>query len=372
MKSKNVVLYNLNDNEIIFEKDMEERVSVASLTKIMTGLVAIENIDNFDKKIIMKKDFFANLYEINAALVGFEVGDAVTYNDLLYALLLPSGAEAANAIAVNVGGSLSGFLELMNQKAEELGLLNTHFSNVIGLDTDDNYSSAYDIAVLLKAALENKKFSEIFYSKKYVTSDGSITFESTLEKYSKYYEIPVDYILGGKTGYTTEAGRCLASVGYDENNDIYYLLVTLRAPTDTNYYHLLDAKSIYEYYFNNYSYHNIVNSGDILTTIKTKNAREKEVKITADKDILKYMNNTFDSTKIVYKYNGMEEIKYNEKVGTKLGTIDIIYEEKILKTIDVFLTEDLHFSLFVFIKNNIILSVVVLIILILIIKKVFF
>ena len=139
--SSNAVMYNLNDNEIIYEKNKDEEVSIASLTKIMTCIVALENIDNLDEKIVLTNKDFEGLIEQNAAQAGFRVGEEVTYKDLLYGLMLPSGADAAQALARNIAGSNEEYVELMNKKVKELKLKHTHFVNTTGLDIDNHYSS---------------------------------------------------------------------------------------------------------------------------------------------------------------------------------------------------------------------------------------
>lgn len=365
IKSNNMVLYNLNEDKIVDELNKDEKVSIASMTKIMTFLVAIENIDDLNDKVTIKKEYFDNLEEENASLAGFEIGEKVTYKDLLYGLMLPSGAEAANALAVNISGSTSSFVTLMNKKAQDLKLTNTHFNNVTGLDDVNHYSTVNDVATILKEAYKNPTFKEVFSSKSYTLSDKSLKIYSTLFKNLDYYDISADYIIGGKTGYTIDAGRCLASIAYDSKNDLYYLLVTANAPTTTSYYHLLDAKDIYDYYMTNFGYHNLVNKDETLVTLETKYAKEKKVNILSTEDIKYYLDNTFDKSKITLTYNGIKVIDYNTKLGTKLGTLDIIYDGKTLKKIDINLNTKLHFSLLSFIISNIlwiILSLIIILI----------
>ena len=175
--SKQAILYNLNEDKIVFEKNSNEITSIASLTKIMTTIVAIENIEDLDAKVTITEKDFNGLYD--ASLAGFEVGDEVTYRDLLYGTMLPSGAEASQALANNISGSVNGFAGLMNEKAKELGMKNTHFVNTSGLDINNHYSTVYDVALLLKYCLNNKTFKTIFGSTSYKTSNGELTLYST-------------------------------------------------------------------------------------------------------------------------------------------------------------------------------------------------
>ncbi len=138
ISSKNAILYNMDSGEVIYEKDADEKASIASLTKIMTALITLENIDDLDRQVMLTSDDFKGLAEANAVTAGFTKGEIVTYRDLLYGLLLPSGADAAKVLARNVLGSEEKFIEKMNEKAKEMNLKTTHFSTVIGLDDEEN------------------------------------------------------------------------------------------------------------------------------------------------------------------------------------------------------------------------------------------
>lgn len=374
INSKNLVLYNLNDDNVIFEVNKNERVSIASLTKIMTTLVAIENINDINKKVKIPNEAFIGLEESNASVAGFKANEEVTYRDLLYGTFLPSGADAAQSLALSISKNIEDFVGLMNEKAKQLDLNNTNYSNVTGLDDDDNYSTVNDVAKLLKYALKNETFKEIFKSNNYSTSNKRLTFYSTLLQSLKYNKIESSYIIGGKTGFTEKAGRCLASVAYDEDNKIYYLLVTVRADID-NYYNIIDAKNIYEYYFNNYKYHNIVDVGDVLVRLNTKYIKSNKIVIKSNKSISKYMINTFDKTKVEYKYSGTNTIEYGMKKNTKLGSLDIIYDGITLETISILFDATVELSLTNSIKLNIkiltlcIIFIIIIILLFVIMKR---
>lgn len=373
ISSKNAVLYNMNEDKIIYEINKDEKTSIASLTKIMTTLVAIENIDDYDKKITLNYNMFKGLKEANAAVIGLKSGQVVTYNDLLYGMFLASGADATKAIAISISGSEEEYVKLMNKKAKELKMNNTKFKNTTGLDEDNQYSTVNDVAILLKEALKNEKFKEIFTAKSYKFSDNSITVYSTLRKTANTYNYNVDYIKGAKTGYTYNAGRCLASIALDKENNIEYLLVTTNASINKNdAYHIKDAVTIYNYYFKNYKYHNLVNKNDLILTLNTKYTKEKNIKIYAKEDIKYYLDNTYKKEDVKLKYTGINIITPDIKKGTKLGKIDVIYNNEILNTIDIYLPKKIEFSILEFLKINIkyvILSILILIILTIIIYK---
>ena len=141
INSKSGIVYNLNDDIIIYEKDINDKLPIASLTKIMTAIIVIENT-NLDDNVKINYQAFNGLD--GYALAGFKAGDKVTIRDLLYGLMLPSGAECGNALAITVSGSYDEFVDLMNSKVAELQLENTHFDNVIGMDSNNNYSFIFD------------------------------------------------------------------------------------------------------------------------------------------------------------------------------------------------------------------------------------
>ena len=352
INSKHAILYNLNEDKIIFEKNSNEITSIASLTKIMTTIVAIENIENLDAKVTITERDFNGLYD--ASLAGFEVGDEVTYRDLLYGTMLPSGAEASQALANNISGSDNVFAGLMNEKAKELGMKNTHFVNTSGLDVNNHYSTVYDVAVLLKYCLNNKTFKTIFESTSYKTSNGELTLYSTFRYTAIKFNYKSDYILGAKTGYTDDAGKCLASIAYDQNNDILYLLVTTGANTSTDdAYHIKDATNIYTYYFENYGYVNLVDKNELLVSIKTKYSKNKYLNFYAKEDVSFYTKkDEFDKNKIKIIYDGVNIIDQSIKKGEKLGTVGIYYDDEYINSLDIILNNEYKFSIIYFLLQN--------------------
>ena len=157
LKSKRAVLYNMTDDKVLYEKNADQEVYIASLTKMMTALVAIENIKDFNQKVVVTSDMLKDVtYDLSVA--GFNVGNILTYDEILYGIILKSGADATEIAAYSISGSEKEFVKLMNQKAEEIGMNNSHFSNVIGIEGDNHHSTARDVMKLVKYALQNKKF----------------------------------------------------------------------------------------------------------------------------------------------------------------------------------------------------------------------
>jgi D-alanyl-D-alanine carboxypeptidase (penicillin-binding protein 5/6) len=345
--SEKYILYNLNENEVLMEKDANVQTDIASLTKVMTIIVSIENIDDFNKEIVITKEMLDGIAS-DVSVAGFKRGDKLTYNDLLYGAMLPSGADACHALAISVAGSKEEFVKLMNKKVEDLGLKNTSFANTVGLYDKNNYSSAYDMAQILMYSLKNEKFKEVFQTKHYVLSNGK-ELNSTLKYYAKQ---DTSIISGSKTGYIKVAGRCLVSTSTID--DVNYLLVTLNAYSNDKSVHVQDHVKIYNYYKDNYKYHTYLEENDILATIITDYTKEKEIKIEANENKKIYYDNSFDKSKVVYEYNGLDEVTYFTKKGTKLGDVTIKYEDEVIDTIELTYNEDLTFSLLDTMFNHIV------------------
>lgn len=372
INSKNAVVYNLNEDKVIYEKNSKEVISIASLTKIMTTIVAIEQIKDLDEKLTMKSRDFYRLYEEDASLAGFRVGQTVTYRDLLYGTFLPSGAEATQALAFNLTGSIENFVALMNEKAKEIGMNNSHFANTTGLDNKENYSTVEDVAKLLKYALKNKTFKEIYEANNYTTSDNSMTLYSSFRYTAKRYGYNVNSIIGAKTGYTDAAGKCLASTAYDKTNNILYMSVTCGANTSTDdAYHIRDNVYIYNYFFQNYKYQEILKKDELLVSIKTKYGQKEYAKFYNKEPFLYYLNNDFDINKVNINYDGIKEISNSIKRNDTIGKINIYYENELLGTKDIVLNDEYNFSIFKFLLETKILYGIIGFILLLILYKKF-
>lgn len=366
--SDKYILYNLNDNKILTSKDENVKTQIASLTKLMTVLVATENIKNFNEKVTITSEMINNI-EWDVAKIGLKKGQVVTYDDLLFCTMLPSAADCANGLAISIGGSYDKFVEMMNEKANDLGLKNTHFANPVGLYAKENYSTAYDVAELLKYSLKNKKFKEVFEKKDYTLTTGK-KVKSTLKSYNEKIGEDISYITGAKTGFIDEAGRCLASTATIDN--VNYMLITLNAYSSKKSPHILDATATYKYFSNNYSYKNILDKNDTIVKLKTKYAKEKEVSIHHDEEFTSYLKNDFKKEDLIYDYDGIKEISYFTKKGTKLGTVKIKYNNEVLKEFIVNYNETLNFSVWQFIWINkfyIIIAVVIIYFLALVNKK---
>ena len=334
INSKNAILYNMNDESIIYEKNSEEEVQIASLTKIVTAITVIENVDDLTKEITITNEMLKGLD--GYVKVGLKRGDKLTYLELLYALMLPSAGDAAQALAIATSGSIEEFSKLMNKKINEIGVTNSKFDNPVGKDSESNYSTASDLAKILIYSLRNEKFKEIFNTYTYKIKSINKTINKTLS----IYKTDTSIITGSKTGFTYKAGKCLASI--TTLNGVDYLLITLGANTNSEY-NAIDSIKIYDYYSSNYEYIKILSKEELLKTIKVKHSKTKTYNIISKDDIELYLEKNISKENLVYKYEGIEELNSEIKKGDKLGKVDIISNDKVIYTYDVYLDVDIKY-----------------------------
>ncbi|NLB16472.1 MAG: D-alanyl-D-alanine carboxypeptidase [Clostridiales bacterium] len=227
---QNALLVNVTTGVVIAEKNPDEIVYPASLTKIMTALVAVENIPDLEAKIMIDRDMVAYAKANNASTAGLFAGEAISARDLLYCLILPSGADAALGLAKLVSGSEQDFVKLMNVAASRLGMENTHFTNCTGLNDINHYSTAGDLYKLIYHVLKNQILYDLLTT---LTYNGSSTnyhpdgvyVVSTIKRNYEKEGLDLGYVLGGKTGYTVPAKQCMATIARKDGE--YYVLIVL-------------------------------------------------------------------------------------------------------------------------------------------------
>lgn len=247
LKSRNAILIRKSDGQILMDKNADQKIYPASMTKIMTVIIALQKLPFPDERITLTSDIFNQMEGADASMAGFCPGEWVRFVDLMYGALLPSGGECAVGLAKAVSGSESSFAKLMNQQAQKIGMEHTHFVNSTGLHDKNHYSTVKDIALLLDYALQDSAFRKIFTTHSYKTSMfdnkkfGGISFCSTIFNGKSSTDVPNGKILGGKTGSTNEAGYCLASLA--KVNGQEYILVTAHAPRNGN--NMEDAVKVY-------------------------------------------------------------------------------------------------------------------------------
>jgi D-alanyl-D-alanine carboxypeptidase (penicillin-binding protein 5/6) len=245
VRSANAIVVDVDNSSIIAGKNSTGRIYPASMTKVMTLIVAVENLKSLDDTFVMTVDITDPLYQENASVAGFLVGETINARDLLYGLILPSGADAAQALARMVAGSEEAFAVLMNKKCTEMGLKETHFVNTSGLHDDNQYTTLTEMAMIMEYAMQDETCAKVLSTYQYTTAvteqhPEGILLTSTM--YSRMYGNEAEGVLitAGKTGYTVEAGNCL--VCYAQKGEHAYVVVLAEG---TNKWHsIYDAIDI--------------------------------------------------------------------------------------------------------------------------------
>ncbi|WP_334313833.1 D-alanyl-D-alanine carboxypeptidase family protein [Aquibacillus salsiterrae] len=258
VSARNAILIEQSTGRVLYEKAANDKHLIASITKIMTAILAVES-GKLDDTVTVSR----NAAYTEGSSIYLKEGDKMKLRDLVYGLMLRSGNDAAVAIAEYVGGSVGGFTYLMNDKAAWLGMNNSQFDNPHGLDSKTHYSTAYDMALLMRYAMKNDIFKEITGSTSYKAENRKYAWGNKNKLLTRYY----DYSTGGKTGYTRAAGRTLVSTA--EKDGMELIVVTLDAPDDWK-----DHMRLFEWGFDNYEMTKVQNKG--METFKIKGTDETE------------------------------------------------------------------------------------------------
>ena len=352
--SKNYCLYDLTDDKIIYEKNIQERTNIASLTKIMTTITAIEKINNLDDYVTITSEMLSNI-KYDASLAGLKIGDKLTYKDLLYASILPSGADATQALAYSLSGSINNFVNDMNTLAKKIGMKNSNFVNVTGLDIDNHYSTVNDLLKMLQYALKNETFKTIYTTKSYTLSNGLVV-DATVKKYNNLMKLDVSRIIGSKTGYTNKAGLCISSI-FESNNHEFIFISTNAEFIYGNYYNLKDNLNIINFMDKNYNNQTTAKSTDIIKTIPVNFSNIPKYDVHLSKDALTYLPNDYNKDDIKVNYNGKTSITFLDN-NKQIGKVTITYKDNPIYEEDILLKDvKINFYLLVIINLSIVLFI---------------
>lgn len=322
ISARSAILIEQDSGRVLFEKDANTKRRIASITKIMTAILAIES-GKMDEMVKVSE----KAVRTEGSSVYLQPGEKIKLEDLVYGLMLRSGNDTAVAIAEHIGGSLDGFVFLMNQKAEEIGMKNTQFANPHGLDDHENhYSTAYDMAILTRYAMENKEYEKISGTKVHKAPNPN---ESWDRKWSNKNRLLSEYkyCTGGKTGFTKRAKRTLVTTA--KKGDLNLIAVTLNAPDDWN-----DHIQLYELGFQSYSMIEVLPKGSI-KEIKDKVYKKKV-----------YIATGFDYP-VTNKEKDLFHIDYNlikpdkkwsdgKEIPEIVGKATIYLENRPLKTLPIY------------------------------------
>ena len=310
------VLISEQTGEVIFQKNAYNEHSMASTTKIMTSLLAAESGKLQDEIVVSK-----NMIQVEGSSMGLLPGDSVSLNELIYGMLLPSGNDAANVTACYLGGNVENFAKLMNKKAKEIGMNNTNFVTPSGLDNDEHYSTAYDMALLGRYAVKNPVFKAVCSSKKATLSYGNPPYRRTLYNHNRLLS-SYKYALGIKTGFTKKSGRCLVS--YAENDGVGLIAVTLNAPSDWN-----DHRNMLDYGFSTIEKSEI--SAKIPSTVNVVGGNVETLSINSEPLIFSGIDKSRVTQSVLIDRFAYAPVKK----GDKLGEIRYFLDGNLIGTTDI-------------------------------------
>ncbi len=343
-------IYNADNLEMLLGENNTDKIAIASITKVMTSIVAIENIGDINAEVVIDTSLIQGKVDPELVTAGIYNGQTLTYYDLFAGTLVSSSADCAVYLANVVFDSQDEFISKMNEKAKSIGMTNTSFSNVTGLDDENNYSTLDDVAKMMKYALENNTLKEIMSLKEYTMTDGNLTCYSTIEKLAQKQGITDSCIIGGKTGTTGDAGLCLASFSEDEGVGLICIVTGVSMYSQIPY-NIIDTQNIYEEVIQNYSLQNIVKTDDVIKTLESVCTKQKSIEVKAKKDVKYYTDTIKDELKYI-QYDGMPSVDYTVKKGDTLGKVNVYYANELIDSFDVYLDEELEFSLIEWIKIN--------------------
>lgn len=319
INGKSAILIDAASGRVLYEKNAHEKLPLASLTKIMTALLVVEEGD-LDKKVKISS-YAASIPECTVYL---EEGEELTRKDLLYALMLRSANDSSVALAESIVGSEAAFVKLMNKKVKELGLKNTHFANPHGLDAEEHYSSAYDLAVLSREALKYEYLAGITATKqKNIPGPEEERVLINMNRLLYRYEGAI----GIKTGYTRRAGNCVA--GAAKRGNMVLIAISMNSPSVYE-----DLIKMLDYGFSNYKLFNIASKEQVSAEIKVNGGEAKTIKIMLSED-LKITAKEDEITYITYKITSPEAIDAPVEKGSKIGKCQVYLKGKPLAEIDM-------------------------------------
>ncbi len=345
--AKSAIMIEASTGEILFQKNAYEKLPPASMTKMMSILLILEEIEKgnlkWDDEIVASE----TAASMGGSQIFLEAGEKMTVTELLKGISIASGNDATVAMAEKIAGTEEAFVKRMNERAKGLGLKNTHFVNSTGLDIDNHYSSAYDMSLIAKELVKHEKILEFTGTyEEYLRKDSDNPFWLVnTNRLVRFYK-GVD---GLKTGYTSSAGYCLTATA--KRDDMRLITVVMNEPDTSK--RSSDTTKMLDYGYNVYTVENIIDNSTTIDKKKVELGKKEEVDIISKETITILRKKSDKDRNIVYKAN-IDKIVAPVKKGDKVGTIDIIEDNKVISTIEATVKEDINkASIFTILYRNI-------------------
>ena len=340
------MLISLDTNDVLFEKNSDKVIYPASITKLMTAIVMVENISDMENTYITYSKTANNLILGTGSVVyGLKVGEKMQAKEALASLLISSHGDVAYAIAEHVGGTIPNFVQMMNDKAARLGLKNTRFENPVGLHDDEHYTTAAEIYAFAKYAFEidiiKELASQITYKMKATDVHSERTIANSNMMMNPNYGVYYKPTVCGKTGFTDEAGRCLVSIA--EKNGYTYMAIVLNSKTTNGTrWEFIDSQRLYDWAFNNFEYKSIYQDTTPVSQLKVTLSDEADsVQLNLEGGLRALLPKDADTTTIKIVPNlTCTEVAAPVKKGDVYGTADIYYAEEKIGTLNLVAAND--------------------------------
>lgn len=374
------VLMDYETGQVLYSKNGNSKLYPASTTKAWTAYVVLKHVNDLNQVVEIK-----DLPIVDGSSMYLKEGEAFTVKELLDALLIHSSNDVAMVLAKYVGGSVENFVNMMNDEAKSIGAENTHFNNPHGLPDENHYTTAYDMALMARKAMDNKIFRDIVntksvkypateaypYERYFENTNQFLTSRSKMNYKGQEIDIKYDVVDGIKTGYTDAAGKCLLSTGV--KNNIRVISAVFKSTVDDLY---LDSRTLLDYGFDNFYVKEIVDKDDFIKNKKVFLSKEKKLIYQPETNYSVALSNNSNAGDYSIKTK-LDNIKLPIKEGDKVGTLEVYKNKKLEKSIDLVAKNDVT-SIFAFFKENkllynvlkIILLIIILVFIVFIIRKV--
>ncbi|MBE6756409.1 MAG: D-alanyl-D-alanine carboxypeptidase [Ruminococcaceae bacterium] len=348
----------VDNDEAIFNKNYNKKSAPASLTKIMTALVALDRCEDLQSPVVISQYAIDSLVGTDSSTAGLVPGEKVTMYDLLNCLLVKSANEAAIAIAEYVGGSVPAFLDMMNKKAKDLGCIGTNYVNVHGLDQDGQYTTAHDMYLICKEAMKNPVFKKIVGQTSYTMPKTNMNDERILPSTnfminSNYTDCYVPYATGIKTGTTDDAGRCFITMA-SKNGYNYIAIVMGVDPEDAvagenaENIAFIECKKMIEWTFANIRYKVVAQENEVITVLDVKYSWATDfLELVPSEDVAALVPSNLDASSVYIQpdTDTPEFVKAPVKKGEKIGTATVYYAGEEIATVDMVASKNVSRSI---------------------------